>query len=209
VGVAGRGLHLEDALADVEQRHVKCATAEVEDEDGLVGAFLVEAVGKRCRRRLVDDAQHLEAGDLSGLFRGRPLGVVEVGGDGDDRLGHGVTEVPLGVPLQLLQDAGRDLLGRVVLPVDVQLPVSAHVALHRPHRPVWIRDRLALGHLSNEHFTGLRERHDRRRRTPAFRVRDHGRLAGFEERNHRVRRPEVDSYGLRHLISSTVRVLSM
>ena len=35
VGVAGGGLDLEDALADLEHRHVEGAAAEVEDEDRL------------------------------------------------------------------------------------------------------------------------------------------------------------------------------
>jgi hypothetical protein len=43
-----------------EHRHVERAAAEVEDEDRLVAAFLVEPVRERGRGRLVDDAQHLE-----------------------------------------------------------------------------------------------------------------------------------------------------
>ena len=57
VVVAVRGLDLEDAVAELEHRHVERAAAEVEDEDRLVGAFLVEPVGERGRGRLVDDAE--------------------------------------------------------------------------------------------------------------------------------------------------------
>ena len=99
--------------------HVEGATTEVEDEDGLLLVLLVEAVGERRGGGLVDDAQHLEAGDLARLLGGGALGVVEVGGDGDDGLVDGVAQVGLGVPLELLQDAGRDLLGGVLLAVDV------------------------------------------------------------------------------------------
>ena len=112
-------LHLEDAVADLEHRHVERAAAEVEDEDRLVRAFLVEAVGERGGRGLVDDAQHLEAGDLAGLLGGLALGVVEVRGDGDHGLDDRVAEVRLGVALELLQDAGADLLRGVLLAVDV------------------------------------------------------------------------------------------
>ena len=119
LGVAVGGLDLEDALADLEHRHVEGAAAEVEHEDGLVGALLVEAVGQRRGGGLVDDAQHLEAGDLARLLGGGALGVVEVGGHGDHGLGDGVAQVGLGVALELLQDAGADLLGRVLLAVDV------------------------------------------------------------------------------------------
>ena len=78
LGVARGGLDLEDALADVEDGDVEGPAAEVEDEDGLVGVLLVEAVGQRGGRRLVDDAEHLEPGDRPGLLGGRPLRVVEV-----------------------------------------------------------------------------------------------------------------------------------
>ena len=47
---------------------------------------LVEPVGERGRGRLVDDAQHFEAGDLAGVLGGLALGVVEIGRNGDDRL---------------------------------------------------------------------------------------------------------------------------
>ena len=73
VRVAGGRLHLEHAVADLEHRHVERAAAEVEDEDRLVAAFLVEPVRERGRGGLVDDAQHLEARDLAGLLGGLAL----------------------------------------------------------------------------------------------------------------------------------------
>ena len=89
VRVAVGRLHLELARAldvvQLEHRDVVGAAAEVEDGDLLV-LLLVEAVGERRRRRLVDDAQHVEAGDLAGVLRRLALRVVEVRGHGDDRL---------------------------------------------------------------------------------------------------------------------------
>ena len=86
VGVTVGGLDLEDALPDLEDRDVVGTAAEVEDEDCLVLALLVQPVGQRGRSGLVDDAQDLEPGDLSRLLGGGPLGVVEVRRDGDDGL---------------------------------------------------------------------------------------------------------------------------
>jgi hypothetical protein len=71
--------HLEGALADLEDRDVERAAAEVVDGDDLV-ALLVEAVGERRRRRLVDDAQHFEAGDLAGVLRGLALASLKYAG---------------------------------------------------------------------------------------------------------------------------------
>ena len=64
VRVAVGRLDLEDAVADLEDRDVEGAAAEVVDRDRLV-LLLVEAVGQRGRRRLVDDPEHLEPGDLA------------------------------------------------------------------------------------------------------------------------------------------------
>ncbi len=66
VVVAGGRLDLDDALAQLQQRDVERAAAEVEDQDGLLLGALVQAVGERGRGRLVDDPQDVEARDLAG-----------------------------------------------------------------------------------------------------------------------------------------------
>ncbi len=115
--VTGGGAHLDGGevvlvLAHLEQGDVEGAATEVEDEDELVLLALVEAVGERGGGRLVDDAQHVEAGDLAGLLGGLALGVVEVRRDGDDGVGDRLAQVLLGVALELAEDAGGDLLRR-------------------------------------------------------------------------------------------------
>src|SRR3954453_3490258 len=64
VAVAARGAHLHHAVANVQQGDVERAAAEVEHEHRLL-ALLVEAVGQRRSRRLVDDPEHLETRDLA------------------------------------------------------------------------------------------------------------------------------------------------
>lgn len=44
MGIAGGCLNLKNAIADLQDRNIECATAKVKDHDGLI-LFLVEAVG--------------------------------------------------------------------------------------------------------------------------------------------------------------------
>ncbi len=185
------GLHLDDAVADLQQGHVEGAATEVEDEDRLV--VLVEAVGQRGGGRLVDDAQDVQARDLAGLLGRLALGVVEVGRDGDDRVGHLLAQVGLGVPLQLLQDEGAHLLRVELLAVELDLPVRAHVALHGADGPVHVRDRLALGDLADEHLAVLGEGDDGRRGPGALGVGDDGGLAALQNADDGVSRAQVDA----------------
>jgi hypothetical protein len=87
VVVAAGSLDLEDPLAELQDRNVECAAAEIEDEDSLV-LLLVEAVGQGRCGRLVDDALDVEAGDPAGVLGGLALGVLEVGRHRDHGVGN-------------------------------------------------------------------------------------------------------------------------
>lgn len=195
------GLHLDDAVADLQQRHVEGAATEVEDEDGLV--VLVEAVGQGGRRRLVDDTQDVQTRDLTGLLGGLTLGVVEVRRDGDHRVGDLLAEVGLRVALQLLQDEGAHLLRVEGLPVELDLPVGAHVALDRPDGPVDVRDCLTLRYLADQHLTVLREGDDGRRGPGTLGVGDDGGLAALQNADDGVSRAQVDADRTCHFNSSS------
>ena len=110
--VAGGREHLEDVAGEVEQRDVERAAAEVVDGDLL---RLRDRLAVRERRggRLVEDAEHLEAGELAGDLRRRALEVVEVRGDGDDGALDRPAERVLGDGLRAAQDERADLGQRV------------------------------------------------------------------------------------------------
>src|SRR5690606_23530924 len=200
VRVAVRRLDLKDAIAQLEDRDVERAAAQVVDRDDLV-LRLVQAVGQRGRRRLVDDPQHLETRDPARVLRRLPLRVVEVRRDRDDRLRDLVAQVVLRRLLHLLEHHRGDLRRRERLPgvrqpnLDTTLRVradlvrdvlrlrrnllgtTAHEPLDRKDRVLGIRDRLTTSNLANQTLTILRERDDGRRRTPPLRVRNHDRVA--------------------------------
>ena len=198
VGVSVGGLHLEDAVTNLQHRYVECAATKIEHQDRLFGFVLVEAVGQRGSRRLVDDAQHLEASDLARFLGGGALGVVEVGRHGDDGLVDGGPQVSLGVALELLKRAGRDLLRGVVLAVDILGPAGAHVTLDRPDGAPGVGDGLSFRHLADQHLAVLGERHHRRGGARALSIGDDDRVATLQHADDRVGSSEVDAHGLAH-----------
>ena len=217
--VAVRSLDLEHTLADLQHRDVEGATAEVIHRDRLV-LLLIQAIGERRRRRLVDDAQDLEAGDLAGVLGGLALRVVEVRRHRDDRLRHLLAEVCLGGLLELAQDHGGDLGRRVLLathldpcvavgrPHDLvrhELDLLQHFVVAAAHEPLdredgvlGIGDGLSLGDLPHENLAVLRKSDDRRCEPATLLIRDHRGVAAFDDRDHRVGRSEVDADDLRH-----------
>ena len=188
---AGRE-HLHDAVADADERHVKCAAAEVVDHDGL-GAAIVQPVGQRRGCRLVDDAAHVQPGNAPGVLRGLALGIVKVGGHGDDRLGDRLTEIRLGIGLQFLQDEGAQLLRRVAFSVDGHAGLTAHQPLDAGHGAGGVRHGLALGGLAHQPFSHLGERDDRGRRALPLGVGDDDGLAALDHRHTAVGSPQVNS----------------
>ena len=224
VRVAVGGLDLEDALADAQDRDVERAAAQVVDGDHLVLALLVQAVGQRRGGRLVDDAQHFEAGDLAGVLGGLALAVVEVGGHGDDRLGDLLAQLGLGVGLQLLQDHGRDLGRAVVLAVHAPRarrrwtpwrPCTARASGRfctsassnlRPMKRLTLKMvfsglviacRRATWPTRRSPVLGLTATTDGVRRLPSAFSSTVGSPA-FHDRDDRVGRPEVDTQYFRH-----------
>ena len=106
-GVATGGLNFKHAVADFEDRNVECAAAEVEDKNCLVAfAATFKAVGQGRCGWFVDNAEHLEAGDLAGFFGRGALGIVEVCRHRNNGLVDFFTQVSLSVALQLLKRSG-------------------------------------------------------------------------------------------------------
>ena len=190
--------------------------------------LLVETVGQRGRGRLVDDAQHFEAGDLAGVLGGLALGVVEIGRNGDDRLLDLLAEIGLGRLLHLLQDEGGDLRGRVGLAFDLDPGVAvggahdlvgdellvllhhrvvvaaADEALDREDGALRIGDRLALGRLADEPLAVVGEGDDRGRGAHALRIFDDLRRLAFHDGDARIGRAEVDADDLAHVLASSL-----
>jgi hypothetical protein len=69
-------------------RETRRTSAQIEDEHGLLSALLVQAIGNGGGGGLVDDTEDVQARDGTGILGGLSLGVVEVGGHGNDGVLH-------------------------------------------------------------------------------------------------------------------------
>ena len=220
VSVAVGRLHLEHAVADVQHGDVERTPAQVEDDDELV-LPLVEAVGERGRRGLVDDAEDLEPGDGARVLRGLALAVVEVGGHGDDGLRDGLAELRLRVRLQLLEHHRRDLRRGVVPVTHHDGDVAGAARLRRvaerralaldlcelpPDEPLdgvdrvlRVRNGLPLGDRADVALAALRvQRDDGGGGAASLRVLEHQGLAGLHHGHSRVGGAQVDADYLSH-----------
>ncbi|GIX63597.1 NAD-specific glutamate dehydrogenase [Babesia caballi] len=111
VGVTGGGLDFENTVLNGKNGDIESTTSQVEDEHVfLVGTLLVKTVGNGSGGRLVDDTHNVETSNGAGVLGGLTLGVVEVGGDGDDGVLDGLAEVELSNLLHLDENHRGDFL---------------------------------------------------------------------------------------------------
>ncbi len=218
VRVAVGGEHLEDAVVDPEDRDVEGSAAQVVDRDHALREPL-EPIGQRRGGRLVDDPQHVQPGDAAGVLGRLALGVVEIGGHGDDGTLDRLAQVGLGLELERAQDLRRHL-GRRHLAVaradrddlgarhDLErhvarllanvLPPSPHEALDRADGARRISRELPARRLANHDAVG-RVGHDRRQELPPLGVGNNaGHTAGVHVCDEAVGGPEVNADDARH-----------
>ena len=192
VVVPAGGKHLHDTVPDADKRYIKGAAAQIVDHDGL-GAAVVQPVGQRGGGRFVDDAAHIQPGDAPGVLGGLTLGIVEVGGHRNDRLGHSLAEVGLGVRLELLQDKGAQLLRRIAFAVHRHPRFTAHKPLYAGHGARGVGHSLPLGRLAHQPLPRLGERHNRGRCALALGIGDDDRLAALDHSHTAVCGPQINS----------------
>ncbi len=196
--VVARGRkNFDNAVADLKDGDVEGAAAEVVDHDLLI-AFLIETVCECRCGRLVYDTLYVQSCNAACVLGCLTLCVGEVCRNGDDRFGHGLTEVALGVGLELLKDHGGDLLRSVCLVVDIYLVVGTHLTLDGGNGAVGVGDRLTLCDLTYHPFAGLCECYDGRGGACAFCVGDNNGFAAFHDGYAAIGCTEVDTYNLTH-----------
>ena len=107
VSVTSGGLDLEDTVFNSQERDIEGSSSKIEDEDILLHTLLlVQTVSDGGGGWLVDDSEHVQISDVSGILGGLSLGIVEVGRDSDDCVLDGVSKIGLSSLFHLGQDHG-------------------------------------------------------------------------------------------------------
>src|SRR5581483_3625595 len=127
--VAAGRLHLEHAVADLDDGDVEGAPSEVVDHHSLV-QVLADPVGEGGGGGLVDDPHHLQLDQLPRVLHRLALPVGEVGGHGHHRARHLLSQVVLRDHPDLVQDLCADLGEAKVLVPDVEHHVVPLALLH-------------------------------------------------------------------------------
>ena len=199
MGVAVGGQNFGDAVAHLDDGDIEGAAAQVIDHNLLVG-FLVNAVGQCRSSGLVDDTLDVQTSDGACVLGGLTLAIVEVSGDGDDRLGNGLAQISLGVSLQLGKNHCADFLRGVVLAACVNLLGRAHLTLDGGDGVLRVGDGLTLCDLTNQTLAGLGKADNRRGSAGALSVRDDNGLAAFHNSDAAIGSTKVNTDNLTHTI---------
>jgi hypothetical protein len=188
---------------------VKVALGDQEYRPQEISAMILRALQDRAQKALgrevqkavitvpayFHDAQRqatIEAGQLAGLARRLPLGVVEVRRDGDDRLRHRRADCRRRPVAELAEDHGRDFLRPILLVAEPDLDVLAHLPLDRLDGPLGGEGVLVAGRLADEQPPVLGQPDERGQDRVAVLL-EHDRLAVADDGDLAVGRPQVDT----------------
>ncbi len=211
--IAAGGQHFEHALGQLQDGDIEGAAAEV--VHGIHALrIMVEAVGDRRRGRLVQQAQHVDAGQLGRILGGLALGVVEVRRHRDHRADQLVAQGVFGLLAQggedfrrhfdralhaghglQLHHAGRveKIVGQVFGVGDI-FQAAAHEALDRDDGVLRVAHLGGHGLVADVGMAVGQVAHHRGQQRPALFVGQHFGNAAANRRDQRIGGAQVDAH---------------
>src|SRR5215831_3279816 len=194
--------HLDDPSLDAHDRRIEGSPTKIVDQDALA-LMLRGLIDQRCGRRFIDYANHLQACDLAGLPGGLPLGVGEIGGNGDHRLAHRLLQAVFSSGLEALEDDGRDFLSGIFRSAESHLRVAPHSAFDRTNGALGIENVLIARLLADKQLPRFRDPDHRGKDHAPELIGEHIRAPLLVEGNFGVRSTKVDPYDKVHHMASS------
>ncbi|CFE01321.1 NAD-specific glutamate dehydrogenase [Bordetella pertussis] len=211
--IATRGNHFEHALGQAQNGNIERAAAQVIHRVNAFGG-LVQPIGDGRRGRLVEQAQHIQAGQPRGIARGLALRVVEIRRHGDHRAHQVVAQHVFGALAQHGQDLRRDF-DRAEIALDRAQAyhagrvdelvrraagrgvgrAAAHEALDRDDGVQRIARLLQQGLAADSHRAAVQVAHGRRQQDLPLRVGQHFGHAAAHRGHQRIGRAQVYTHG--------------
>ena len=206
--VPGCSQHFDDALSNLDHRHVESAAAQIIYHN-LLGLAVVESIRKSRAGGLVDDSFYFQTCDPAGVLCGLPLYIIKIRGHGNHRFCHRLSQEILRVFLKLHQNHGADSLGIVFRSVNADAPLRSHMPFYRTDGALRIRHCLPAGGFSYQPFSVPGKGYHARRRRSAGRGRDNHRLIVLHHGDAAVRRTQINTNYLAHLFVTPVSKINL
>jgi len=149
MGISGGGLDLKNTVLNGEEGHIEGTSTKIEDKHVLLNSsFLIQSVRNSGSGRLIDDSQHVQTGDHSGILSSLSLGVVEVSGHSDNSVFHGLGEESLGSLSHFDEHHSTNFFGveffdlSLVLNHQHRLAITISLHFERPQLSVLLNNRV-------------------------------------------------------------------
>ena len=190
--------NLDNVIADLDDGNIECAATQVIHHD-LLRCAVIQAVCQRSACGLIDNTQHIQAGNTTRIFGCLALRIVEISRYRDNGIGNIPTQILLGISVHFTQDHGRDFLGSERLPVHAGFPLTAHMSLNRRNCSIGIYHRLPLSDAAHQAFSFFRKGHHAGRGSLPFRIGDNGYAAALHSCHATIGGTKIDSYCRTHM----------
>ncbi len=124
VGIPIGGFYFKYTFTDLQDGDIKGTATQVKDRN-LLFSFLVQAIGQRGGRRLIDNTEHIQPGNLPGILGGLALAIVEISRNRDDGISNFLTQILFRSLFDIGQNKGRNLSRAVLFTpqVDPGVPI--------------------------------------------------------------------------------------
>lgn len=143
MGVTSSSLDFEDTVVESKEGDIESTTTEIEDEHVLFTlTLLVKTVSNSGSSGLVDDSEHIETSDGTGVLGSLSLGVIEVSRHSDDCVLDGAGQESFSDFSHLDENHGRDFFSMelldftLVLDDDLGLVIGTRLNLEGPELDV-------------------------------------------------------------------------
>src|SRR3989338_249800 len=105
--ITASAFDLNSVFRNFQHGNIKRTSAEVIDNYLLV-LLLVETISQGGRGRLIDNTLHIESGNLTGIFSGFSLRVIEICRNSDDGISYLLTQLVFGISFELTKNHSGD-----------------------------------------------------------------------------------------------------